>query len=47
MKVEPVPSGTLFARLLSDIMIPPQFSAAIHAFGIILIPQVQISNRLL
>ena len=33
MKVEPVPSGTLFARLLSDIMIPPQFSAASRAQG--------------
>ena len=33
MKAEPVPPGTLFARLLSDIMIPPQFSAAIRAQG--------------
>ena len=33
MKMEPVPPGTLFARILSDIMIPPQFSAAIRAQG--------------
>jgi predicted nuclease of predicted toxin-antitoxin system len=33
MKSEPVPAGTLFARLFSDIMIPPQFSAAIRAQG--------------
>jgi hypothetical protein len=33
MNVEPVPPGTLFARLLTDIMIPPRFSAAIRAQG--------------
>lgn len=33
MKVEPLPPGTLFARLLSDIMIPQSFSAAIRAQG--------------
>lgn len=33
MKAEPVPPGTRFARLLSDIMIPPQFSAAIRVQG--------------
>src|SRR5437762_2488322 len=33
MNAEPGPPGTLFARLLCDIMIPPQFSAAIRAQG--------------
>jgi Domain of unknown function (DUF5615) len=33
MNAEPVPPRTLFARLLCDIMIPPQFSAAILAQG--------------
>lgn len=33
MKKEPVQRGWLFARLLSDIMIPPPFSAAIRAQG--------------
>ena len=33
MNVELVPPGTLFARLLCDIMIPPQFSAGIRAQG--------------
>jgi len=33
MNAEPVPPGTLFARLLTDIMIPSQFSAAIRAQG--------------
>jgi hypothetical protein len=33
MNMEPVPPGTLFARLLTDIMIPPQLAAAIRAQG--------------
>src|SRR5262249_28653990 len=33
MNAEQVPPGTLFARLLTDIMIPSQFSAAIRAQG--------------
>ena len=33
MNTEPVPPGTLLARLLTDIMIPSQFSAAIRAQG--------------
>ena len=33
MNTELVPPGTLFARLLTDIMIPSQFSAAIRAQG--------------
>ncbi len=33
MKAQETSSGTLFARLLSDIMIPAEFSAAIRAQG--------------
>jgi hypothetical protein len=33
MNMEPAPPGTLFARLLTDIMIPAQLSVAIRGQG--------------
>jgi hypothetical protein len=33
MNMEPAPPGTLFARLLTDIMIPAQLSVALRGQG--------------